>query len=255
MKAAVSTKALASRDRLIVLVSATVLIVLAWLALIGHQEGHIASPHMQPFGFSAFALSVGMWMVMMVAMMLPPVLPWILFFAEANREHASPSRLVVVFVSGYFIVWLLYSVAAGSLQLTLQQAAVIGGADLRVGGITGGVVLVGAGLFQLTPLKRACLKHCRTPLSFFLSRWRDGPTGAFRMGLLHGAYCAGCCWALMVLSFALGVMNLLWMATLTLMICVEKLVPRGDRMSLVFGVLLLAWGLWLAVSPAGSWPT
>ncbi len=248
MTAAVSTEALVRRDRLIVVVSAAVLFVLAWLTLMGHQDGHIASPHVQPPGFSAFALTVGMWMVMMVAMMLPPVLPWMLLFAGANRKHGSPSRWVVVFASGYFVVWLLYSVAAGSLQLTLQQLAVIQGADLRVGGVTGGVVLAGAGLFQLTPLKGACLKHCRTPLSFFLSQWRDGPMGAFRMGFRHGLYCAGCCWALMAVSFALGVMNLLWMATLTLMICIEKLVPGGDRMSLLFGVVLLAWGLWLAGS-------
>jgi predicted metal-binding membrane protein len=176
--AVVSAEALVRRDRLIVVVSAAVLFVLAWLTLMGHQDGHLASPHVQPPGLSAFALTVSMWMVMMVAMMLPPVLPWMLFFAGANRQHGSSSGSVVVFASGYFVVWLVYSVAAGSLQLTLQQMAVFQEADLRVGGVAGGVVLVGAGLFQLTPFKGACLKHCRTPLSFFLSQWRDGPLGA-----------------------------------------------------------------------------
>ncbi len=106
-----------------------------------------------------------------------------------------------------------------------------------------GLVLVGAGLYQVTPAKAACLEHCRTPMSYFLSRWRNGPGGAFRMGLSHGAFCVGCCWALMLTGFALGVMNLAWMAVLTVVIAVETFAPRGERIGRLAGAALVVWGL------------
>jgi predicted metal-binding membrane protein len=123
--------------------------------------------------------------------------------------------------------------------------------DLKVSAAVGGGLLVAAGLFQMTPLKAACLAHCRNPLSFFLARWQDGPVGAFQMGFRHGVYCLGCCWALMALSFALGVMNLLWMAALTLIICVEKIAFGGERMSRGLGFVLMAWGIWVLVVGVG----
>lgn len=250
MTAVVSIEALVRRDRLIVVVSAAVLFVLAWLTLMGHQDGHIASPHVQPPSFSAFALTVGMWMVMMVAMMLPPVTPWIVFHTRLARERGgpvSPYPSTVAFAAGYFAVWGAFSLVAAVAQLSLRSAALLAPRELVIAPLAGGVLLVVAGLFQLSPLKSSCLTHCRNPLSFFVAEWRDGPTGSFGMGLRHGAYCVACCWALMVLSFALGVMNLLWMALLTAFLCLEKIAPGGARISRLSGFVLIAWGAWLCV--------
>ncbi len=131
------------------------------------------------------------------------------------------------------------------VQQQLVGLALLDPVDLTVGPRVGGALLIVAGLFQWSPLKTACLRHCRNPLSFFLSRWRDGPAGAFRMGFRHGAYCVACCWALMALAFALGVMNLLWMAALTLLLCLEKIAPAGRGTGRAFGLAFVVWGVGL----------
>jgi len=215
---------------------------------------HLASCHgnammgyLYAFGGVEFAWVFLMWLAMMVAMMLPPVLPWIWVFAAATkgRPDAPPAwGRTAIFSSGYFALWSLYSLAAAAAQIALAQLALLEPATLRVGAVAGGVLLVVAGVVQFTPLKRACLKHCRSPLGYFLARWRDGPRGAFSMGFRHGVYCLGCCWALMALSFALGTMNLLWMVVVTLLLCVEKIAPGGENWSRVFGVGFVAWGGW-----------
>jgi predicted metal-binding membrane protein len=238
------------RDRAILFGSAAFLAALAWVAMLrGHApvEGAL-HPHAHHGGSSGFALAATMWMVMMVAMMLPAVLPWILLFGAAERKREpqrTPLASVLVFTSGYFVVWAAYSMAAAAAQIALARQGALHGPELRTGALVGGALLLGAGLFQLTPLKGACLEHCRTPLSFFLTGWRDGRSGAFRMGVSHGLYCLVCCWALMVLSFALGVMNLVWMAVLTLILCAEKIAPHGRLLSRAFGLFFAAWGLWL----------
>ena len=219
-------------DRTIVLAATVSLTVIAWswLAL---------AP-----GGSSFAAAFAMWMIMVVAMMLPPILPWILLFAATERRSSGdrPFGRTGLFVGGYLIAWTTFCAAAASSQLLLHawvpRQFVDGRLELRAGG----ALLIVAGLFQLSDLKAACLAHCRNPLGFFLARWSDGPTGALRMGATHGLYCLGCCWALMALSFALGVMNLLWMACLTVMLCIETLAPRGAHLGRVFGLGLLAWG-------------
>jgi predicted metal-binding membrane protein len=127
------------------------------------------------------------------------------------------------------------------------QARGLLGHDLALEATAGGTVLIGAGLFQLSPLKGACLTHCRNPLSYFLRSWRDGPVGAFRMGAAHGVFCVGCCWALMAVALALGVMNLLWMAALTGMLILEKNAPGGRQMGILFGWVLIVWGGFLVV--------
>ena len=187
-----------------------------------------------------------MWFVMMVAMMLPPVLPWLLMLgpgARSSGSGASGYRSVILFAVGYFAVWLVYSVVAAAVQIGLHGAGWLTH-DLRAGRATGGVLLVAAGLYQLSPWKQACLRHCRSPLAWFLRRWKDGPTGALGMGWSHGLVCLGCCWALMALAFAVGVMNLLWMAGLTLLLCVEKIAPGGRQLSRLAGVALIVWGSW-----------
>jgi predicted metal-binding membrane protein len=195
-------------------------------------------------GTSGYLAATGMWLVMMAAMMLPAVMPWLRMFA-AMAADAYPGRrraaVVGQFAGGYLVAWLAYSGVAAALQARLHDAALIG-LDLRVGAILGGALLIVAGLFQLTPLKEACLTHCRSPLSFFLARWDGRASGPFRMGLRHGIWCVGCCWALMALAFVLGAMNLLWMAALTLLVVLEQRTPSRWRLARASGVVLCVWG-------------
>jgi predicted metal-binding membrane protein len=244
---------IAGGERIVLLVVVGAVAALAWAALLmsvpSAGSGHhaVLLPHAHTADLVGFVQAVLMWFVMMVAMMLPPVLPWLLVLGTLSADRGSRGAsyaAVAAFATGYFAVWLAYSVAGAALQLVLQQYALMG-MDLRVGRGVGAVVLVAAGLYQVTPLKGACLRHCRNPLSYFLSDWRDGPAGAVGMGLRHGLFCVTCCWALMAIGFALGLMNLLWMAVLTAMLCVEKIAPGGRILSRLFGVALAAWGLWL----------
>ncbi len=230
--------------------SVVAIAILAWWLLVHQENGmHAWYPHAESLGLASFVLTILMWLVMTVGMMLPAALPWILMFAESNRATGNDTARfsVVWFVTGYFVIWAVYSAVAGSAQLMLQQSSLLHGGELRLGTIGGGVVLLGAGLFQFTRLKQACLEHCRSPLSFFLSRWEDGPVGVFRMGFRHGLFCLGCCWALMALGFALGVMNLFWMAVLTLVVLGEKLLPGGKVLARAVGGLLVVWGMVLVL--------
>ncbi len=189
--------------------------------------------------------TTAMWMLMMVVMMLPAVLPWLIGFAALARDRESGAvrgGWVALFGLGYFAAWLAFSVVGASLQIGLRSWGLLG-ASAALATPLAGLVLVVAGLHQVTPSKTACLEHCRTPMSYFLSRWRNGPGGAFRMGLSHGAFCVGCCWALMLTGFALGVMNLAWMAVLTVVIAAETLAPRGERIGRLAGAALVVWGL------------
>ncbi len=257
----ITVEAVIRRERIILLASLALLLGISWLALLhlhgpagaGHHH-HLLTPHSQAMDAGGYLLAFWMWLVMMVAMMLPPVLPWILFFAATFRRHdggRKPWLATAAFVAGYFTVWAGFCLAAAAVQLGLQQVALLHTAELRTGPAVGGILLLAAGVFQFSSFKAACLKHCRTPLGFFLSRWQDGPAGAFGMGFRHGGYCLGCCWALMGLSFALGIMNLLWMAALTVLLCVEKIAPKGDLLSRGFGILFGLWGLWLLLKGGG----
>jgi predicted metal-binding membrane protein len=212
----------------------------AWLLLLPGlsplTHTHAGSP-----GLAAFVVSTAAWFIMMVAMMLPPVVPWLLLVASGARRGSLWSSTAGLFAAGYFAIWLGYSIAAATVQVGLQQVGLLG-QDLSLGPRIGGAVLITAGLFQLSPLKDACLTHCRNPIGYFLQRWRDGPVGALRMGAAHGVFCVACCWALMAVAFAVGIMNLLWMAALTAMLILEKNAPGGRLLGVLFGVLLMGWG-------------
>jgi len=227
------------------LVAIVALASASWVVLAA--GGSLHGPHAHPSGTQGFLLNVFLWFVMMVAMMLPAVMPWLTMFG-AMAPDAYPGRnpyaVVAQFAGGYFVVWLAYSAVAAVLQGGLQRAALLR-FDLSVGATIGGSMLIVAGLFQLTPLKEACLEHCRSPLSFFLERWDGGPSGPLKMGARHGLYCAACCWALMALAFVLGVMNLLWMAVLTVIIVTEQWAPRRLRLGQAYGIAFLFWGVLL----------
>ena len=200
---------------------------------------------------TSFLLAALMWFGMMAAMMLPVSVPWVRVMISLSgggggvRAATPPTpgpwarvRSGALFLVGYLSVWLVFSVAAAAVQLGMAAVVPLG-RDTSLAGL----LLVGAGLYQLSPVKAACLRHCRNPLTYFLTRWRDGPRGALGMGWGHGLYCLGCCWALMALALVLGVMNLLWMAVLAAVVCVENLAPGGAVMGRVAGVGLVVWGV------------
>ncbi len=191
---------------------------------------------------------VVMWTVMMAAMMLPSALPATLAFAGFSRgETESPAR-TPAFVLGYVLAWTAFSVAAAALQWGLERGALMSPATMALRGeALAGAVLIAAGIYQWTPLKRACLGKCRSPIGFLMTEWRDGLSGALVMGIRHGLYCVGCCWALMALLLAAGVMNALWIVGLTVFVIVEKISPLGEPISRVAGVVLVVAGLWLMV--------
>jgi predicted metal-binding membrane protein len=188
----------------------------------------------------SWPLVFAMWSAMMMAMMLPSAAPAILLYARVHRHSASPETLppTMGFLLGYVVCWVGFSAVAASLQLAL-------GGAMQVGRDAAAVVLIAAGIYQLVPLKDACLTRCRSPAEFITRHYRTGTLGAFRLGLLHGAYCVGCCWLLMALLFVCGVMNLAWVAALALLVAAEKLLPGGRWLARAAGVALICWGAYL----------
>jgi predicted metal-binding membrane protein len=188
-----------------------------------------------------------MWAVMMIAMMLPSAAPMVETYVRIVRPHtASPWPRTALFVSGYIIVWIAFSAIATAGQYLLQRAGIVTNALTTVPTISA-LLLILAGLYQVTPLKAICLTGCRSPLSFFMTSWRDGASGAVRMGLRHGLFCLGCCWMLMLLLFVFGVMNLLWVAALSAFVIIEKLLPAGQLVARGTGAAMIAAGLLLLV--------
>ena len=198
---------------------------------------------------------VVMWVVMMVAMMTPAAAPMILVFAALHRRRAAEGQASVptaIFVLGYLVVWTAFSVVLAVLQSVLHAAALLSPAMATRSPLVAGGLLMAAGIFQWTPLKRACLAACRSPLSFIMNGWREGRGAALVMGLRHGLYCLGCCWALMALLFVAGVMNLLWVATIAIAVLIEKAVPRGDLVGRIAGAGLVLAGVLTAVGAVGA---
>jgi predicted metal-binding membrane protein len=234
------------RERWLVAGGVVVIAGLAWLDLWRRARGvmDMAMPEMQPWSAAELGAIVAMWAVMMVAMMLPSAAPMLALFAGTARGRHTGT--VGAFAAGYVIVWVAYSVAAAVLQALLQQRMLLSSDLATTSAWLGAGLLALAGAYQLTPLKDACLFRCRSPLGFLLSRWHDGVAGALVMGLRHGAYCLGCCWALMALLFVGGVMNLAWVAVLAIFVLAEKVVASGRWLSRIAGVVLLAWAVWLA---------
>jgi predicted metal-binding membrane protein len=189
-----------------------------------------------------------MWAVMMVAMMLPAASPMLLTYGVVVRRSSQPTASqIYALAAGYLTVWGAFSLGATALQRVLAGLLLVSPMMKVTSRAAGAALLLIAGVYQLTPIKQACLRSCRSPLGFMMSRWRVGLSGAFRLGLEHGAYCVGCCWALMLLLFVGGVMNLAVIAALTAFVACEKLTPFGMAGARVSGVCLLAAGLWMLV--------
>jgi predicted metal-binding membrane protein len=239
------------RDRAVVAAGLLCLAALAW-AYVAHMAEMPARAAMAMPGMdgsrAGLGWLIGMWAVMMVAMMVPSAAPAILLFAGVSRRRrlqAVPAASPAVFTLGYLLVWTAYAAVAASAQWALHRAALLPPTMASASPLLGGGLLLAAGIYQWTPLKGACLSHCRSPLGFFAAEWREGGWGALMMGVRHGSYCVGCCWLLMALLFVAGVMNLLWVAAIAGFVLVEKLLPGGERAGRVAGVVLVAWGMWV----------
>jgi predicted metal-binding membrane protein len=192
-----------------------------------------------------------MWAAMMAAMMLPSALPTILFFHRAVQHDPavrSPAGRMWAFTAGYVLAWSGFSALATLLQWGLAAAALLSPMMVSASPRLGGALLIVAGVYQWTPIKNACLRRCRSPLAFLAEHWRPGMPGALRLGLRHGLYCVGCCWALMLLLFVGGVMSLLWIACITAFVLLEKLAPYGAQGGRLSGVVLMLAGAWVLMS-------
>jgi predicted metal-binding membrane protein len=198
-----------------------------------------------PWKAADVIFTFAMWVVMMVGMMAPAAAPVLLLFAaaQAKRVEHGASLLTAMFGLGYIAMWAGFSGIAAFAQWALHQAAMLSTAMAVSSPHLAGAVFIAAGAYQLTPWKSKCLTNCQSPLGFLMANWRDGKLGALQMGLRHGAYCLGCCWALMCVLFAVGVMNLLWVGTLTGFVLLEKTVPQSALIARVAGTALVVLGI------------
>jgi predicted metal-binding membrane protein len=224
--------------------------LVGWIVTYRRMRGMDAGPGTDLGGLGWY---VGVWVTMMAAMMLPSVAPMVLMFARVSGSRRSAPGGTGIFLVGYLVAWTIYGLAAYGVYRAAKHLAPHFLAWDHAGRYVAGAALLAAGLYELTPLKQVCLRHCRGPMHFILGGWRDGTSGALRMGAEHGLYCVGCCWGLMVVLFALGVMSLTWMAGVALLIFAQKLFPHGGRLAAVFAVLFIGVGIWVAASP-GSVP-
>ena len=256
-------EAVLRRDRLVLVAGLVAVLAMAWGWLIAGAGMEMSAVEMtamarmdgwlmQPAVWKpAYAVLIfAMWWVMMVAMMLPSAGPMLLLFARVNRKEkaaGAPLLPTALFATGYLLAWGGFAVVATGLQWGLESARLLSPMLATTNYWLGAAILVAAGLWQLTPLKAICLRHCRTPLGFLIGNWRAGRAGALRMGLEHGAFCLGCCWFLMVLLYFGGVMNLYWIAGLAVFVLLEKAIPLGHWLGRVAGIALVAWGATLAI--------
>jgi predicted metal-binding membrane protein len=251
---------------MIVLAGLTGVAALAWMYILQlartmsgmgmgtmHMGMEMSMPQMLSWSAMDFSLTFVMWAVMMVAMMIPSAAPMILVFATISRQQRAGHRPFAptgVFLLGYIALWSGFAAAATMAQWGLHTVALLSPSMVSTSPLLGGALLVTAGVFQWSPLKYICLTRCRSPLGFLMAEWREGTKGGLSMGVRHGLFCLGCCWALMTLLLVLGVMNLLWIAALAGFVLIEKVAPAGQWVSRLTGVLLVGWGAWMSV---GGW--
>ena len=259
-------EAVLRRDRRAVVAGLVAVIATAWLWILlgadtgmpavsplsGSGTGNMAgmmAPAAWTLGYAGIMLT--MWWVMMAAMMLPSAAPILLLFARVNRKEKSAGRPFIptgIFAAGYLVAWGGFSALATGLQWALVRLGLLSPMMATTSYWLGGAILLAAGVWQLTPIKGICLRHCRSPMGFLVQGWRPGPRGAFRMGLEHGSFCLGCCWFLMGLLFFGGIMNLFWIIGLAGFVLLEKTVPMGSWIGRVVGVGVAAWGALLLAS-------
>lgn len=246
------------RERAIAAASLLLLAALAWVYLWYDAQGMSAGPKGslsgllmaesadKPWSPLSIALAFLMWSVMMVGMMLPSAAPAIVLYGALARKHrqkGSALPAVWIFAAGYLAVWVGFSAVAVMLEAALQAEGLLTPMLVSTSTWLTGGLLIAAGVYQWLPIKRVCLEKCRAPLQFFLMRWRPGVRGAFGMGAEHGAFCVGCCWVLMLLLFAAGVMDLMWVAVIATFVLIEKLLPFAKLVGWISGAALIVLGM------------
>lgn len=258
------------RDRAIVIVALTTLTAVAWAYTVwlasnmagdGMSMSHsldmggMLKPDFRPWSVTDAVVTFVMWTVMMVGMMTPSVTPMILIYARVARQAAIQGKPLAAsgfFAGGYLLAWTAFSLAATVSQGLLQWVGFLTPMLRTTNNHLGALVLITAGLYQWTPIKEACLKNCQSPLGFIQRHggFRQTPLGALSIGFQHGLYCIGCCWALMALLFVGGVMNIRWIAALTVFVLLEKVIPFGRIVPRLSGTALMLWGTWALLTPA-----
>jgi len=252
-----------ARPKMLAVICVAALTALGWLALALMYSGMGAVEALcRPLGASAwdangFALVASMWAAMTLAMMLPSAAPMILTYAEIADTAARKGELIVspfTLVGGYTLVWLGFAALATLAQYGFTRGALLDNGMASASGLFSGAIFIGAGAYQFSALKHACLKQCQSPFPFFFANWATTPRGVFRLGVKQGLYCLGCCWAMMLVMFAVGVMNVLWMAGLGTVMTLEK-IGSGKRLTYAVGMALIAAGGAFIVSAfAAHWP-
>ena len=224
------------------------------------ENMHLVDMCMPPIGWTRdwgiydFWMLFVMWSVMMVAMMTPSVVPMVMMFATINKgkqKKGLPYAPTFIFLSGYLIAWALFSIFASAIQYPLHQSGLLNPMMNSRSYLLSGGILVLAGLYQWTPLKDACLTECRSPFSFLMTSLKEGHLGVLRLGVHHGLYCIGCCWALMAVLFAVGVMNMIWVLLITIFVVLEKIGQVSSKyLRAVTGLIMVVWGgYWLSLYP------
>ncbi len=248
--------ALLRRDKFIVLGSMSGIVLLSWVYLVWMAKAmsSMSVPTVMPeWTTGYFLMMLSMWVIMMIGMMLPSVTPVVLIFARVSMGSQTPYRPILrtyLFALGYLLAWALFSIAATALQWGLDSTLLLSSQMQTLSPFLGAGILLMAGIYQWTPIKNACLEHCRGPVDYLSTHWRTSLSGALRMGLEHGLFCIGCCWVLMTLLFVGGVMNLLVVALITVFVLIEKISPKGDVIGrwsgsvlIIFAVIWISWAL------------
>lgn len=263
MNSPLSFETILKRDRFVIVAALLAISLLAWGYMVYEARAmtltgvcrcagmKMSGPDTSAWSSATLIPLFLMWAEMMVAMMIPSAAPMILTFAAVNRKRREQEKPFVptgIFLLGYIIVWTGFSALAAVAQWALHGTALLSPKMVSTSPVLAGTLLVAAGMFQWTPLKNACLSHCRSPLSFLMTDWREGKRGALLMGLKHGVYCTGCCWFLMTLLFVAGVMNMWWVALIAVLVLIEKIAPRGIWFARVAGVGLAGWGIWMTIT-------
>ena len=238
------------RPKIIALTGLSAMVIVAWAYLVMMSGQSVPVTGMAPASHTSIGLLSSMWVAMAIAMMLPTAVPMISAYMEICQTAAAKSIATVsplVLIAGYLSVWLVFAISAAIAQVGFIQLSLLLAVPPATSQGVASALLITAGIYQFSNLKQACLTKCRAPLNFFFANWSDSPRGIFQLGVKQGLFCLGCCWALMLVMFVTGIMNILWMVALTALMVAEKIIPNPVALRRITGFALIAWGATLAI--------